>query len=460
MNANKKRDFIVITVASLATFYGAYMGNVTPVALPKMAEIFGLSNIMQNWVTNIFLLTMGVLAIPLGKLCSRYGVKKTFIYSVILMLIGSIGTPLSHTIPELLIFRVIQGIGGAGLCVDSMLIIAEAISPEKRGQALGITVSCTYIGIALAPVLGGSLTYNFGWESIFWVMIPFILLNLILLFTIKEEWFKYQNEKFDLKGSIVFAIGILLLIYGFSIFNTTIGFIITVAGVLLLILFGKIELNSKYPAYDIKLYKNKKFLSSNIASILSYIATFVVTTIVNYNFQYVRGFDSQLSGLILITFPLLMAIVAPAAGKLSDRIDPQKIATIGMIIVTVGLILLVPLDKDTSIVIVLVSLALQGIGYGLFASPNINTIMSSVPPKDTPMASSAVATIRILGQTLSTGILTVIFAIMMGNVIIQPSNYPQLISCSQITLLIITIISALCFIVCHIGYKSKDKLYF
>ena len=291
-------------------------------------------------------------------------------------------------------------------------------------------------------------------------MIPFILLNLILLFTIKEEWFKYQNEKFDLKGSIVFAIGILLLIYGFSIFNTAIGFIITVAGVLLLILFGKIELNSKYPAYDIKLYKNKKFLSSNIASILSYIATFVVTTIVNYNFQYVRGFDSQLSGLILITFPLLMAIVAPAAGKLSDRIDPQKIATIGMIIVTVGLILLVPLDKDTSIVIVLASLALQGIGYGLFASPNINTIMSSVPPKDTPMASSAVATMRILGQTLSTGILTVIFAIMMGNVIIQPSNYPQLISCSQITLLIITVISALCFIVCHIGYKSKDKLYF
>ena len=122
MNANKKRDFIVITVASLATFYGAYMGNVTPVALPKMAEIFGLSNIMQNWVTNIFLLTMGVLAIPLGKLCSRYGVKKTFIYSVILMLIGSIGTPLSHTISELLIFRVIQGIGGAGLCVDSMLL--------------------------------------------------------------------------------------------------------------------------------------------------------------------------------------------------------------------------------------------------------------------------------------------------------------------------------------------------
>ena len=163
----KRQDFIVITVASLATFFGAYMGNVTPVALPKMAEIFGLSNIMQNWVTNIFLLTMGVLAIPLGKLCSRYGVKKTFIYSVILMLIGSIGTPLSHTIPELLIFRVIQGIGGAGLCVDSMLIIAEAISPEKRGQALGITVSCTYIGIALAPVLGGSLTYNFGWESIF-----------------------------------------------------------------------------------------------------------------------------------------------------------------------------------------------------------------------------------------------------------------------------------------------------
>ena len=94
MNSNKKREIIIIIVASLSAFYGAYMGNVTPVALPEMAEVFGLSNIMQNWVTNIFLLTMGVLAIPLGKLCSKYGVKRTFIYSVILMLIGSIGTPL------------------------------------------------------------------------------------------------------------------------------------------------------------------------------------------------------------------------------------------------------------------------------------------------------------------------------------------------------------------------------
>ena len=174
------------------------------------------------------------------------------------------------------------------------------------------------------------------------------------------------------------------MIYGFSIFNTLSGFIITILGVCLLILFGKIELNSKYPAYDIKLYKNKKFLSSNIASILSYVATFVVTTIVNYNFQYVRGFDSQISGLLLITFPLLMAIVAPMAGKLSDKIDPQKISTIVMIIVTIGLVLLIPLNKDTSLVIILISLALQGLGYGLFASPNVNTIMSSVPPKDTP----------------------------------------------------------------------------
>lgn len=459
MNSTKKRNIIIIAVASLASFYGAYMGNVTPVALPQMAEIFKISNIMQNWITNIYLLTMAVLAIPLGKLCSKYGVKKTFIYSVILMLIGTIGTPLSNNIPELLFFRVIQGIGGAGLCVDSMLILAEAISPEIRGRALGINVSFTYIGIALAPVLGGSLTYNFGWESIFWIMVPFIILNLILLITINNEWFKYQNEKFDLKGSLIFAIGILLLIYGFSILNTIIGLGITFIGILLLAIFCKIELKAKYPAYDITLYKNKKFLSSNIASVLSYIATFVVTTIVNYNLQYVRGFDSQISGLILITFPLLMAIIAPSAGKLSDKINPQKIATIGMIIVTIGLILLIPLDKDTSLIIILVSLALQGIGYGLFASPNINTIMSSVPPKDTPMASSAVATMRILGQTISTGILTVMFAILMGNVIIQPSNYPQLISCSQITLVIITIISAICFIVCHMGYKSKDKLY-
>ena len=457
----KTTAFYVVLVGSLASFMAAYTSNAVTMALPELARVFHLSNILQNWTINLYLLTMAVLSVPFGKICAKKGLKKSFFYGALVFFIGTAGIIMAANTEMLLLFRFIQAIGSAAIFVSSVSMIVKAVPNNQRGRALGINIASVYIGLSLAPVLGGSLTYNFGWESIFAITLPVSFIVVVLTYLkIKEEWKLDANDPIDIKGSVFYGIGISAFMYGFTELHTLTGQAITAVGVIFLIIFIYYELKQEYPIFNVRLYKNHKFLSSNIASILSYIATFVVTTIVNYNFQYVRGFDSQLSGLILITFPLLMAIVAPAAGKLSDRIDPQKIATIGMIIVTVGLILLVPLDKDTSIVIVLASLALQGIGYGLFASPNINTIMSSVPPKDTPMASSAVATMRILGQTLSTGILTVIFAIMMGNVIIQPSNYPQLISCSQITLLIITVISALCFIVCHIGYKSKDKLYF
>lgn len=459
MENQLKQDIIIIAAASLAALHGAYIGNVTPIALPQMATVFGLSNIMQNWVTNIFLLTMAIFAIPFGKLCGKYGIKKTFLWSLILMLIGTIGTPLSNTIPLLFLFRIIQGIGGAGLCVDTILMITEAITTTNRGQALGINVSCVYIGIALAPVIGGILTYHYGWASIFWIMVPVMIINIILLLFIKDEWIKGANEKFDWKGSTIFAVGILLLIYGFSTLNTIQGLIITLIGIILLILFAKMEINTNQPAFDINLYKNKKFLSSNLASILSYIATFVVTTILNYNLQYIRGFNTEITGLLLIVTPLMMAIVSPFSGKLSDKFDPQKISAIGMGIVTIGLLLIIPLNKTTPLYVIIISMFLQGVGYGLFASPNVNTIMSSVPPKDTPMASSAVATMRIIGQTASVGILTTIFALIMGNVIIKPSNFPGLIFSSQITLLITTIISILCVLMCLIGYKSGDKLF-
>lgn len=306
-------------------------------------------------------------------------------------------------------------------------MIVKAVPNNQRGRALGINIASVYIGLSLAPVLGGSLTYNFGWESIFAITLPVSFIVVVLTYLkIKEEWKLDADDPIDIKGSVFYGIGISAFMYGFTELHTLTGQVITAVGVIFLIIFIYYELKQKYPIFNVRLYKNHKFLSSNIASVISYISIFSVSTIINYHFQYILGWNAQMTGLILISMPVMQAIVTPQSGKLSDLINPQKLSALGMGLATIAILILTTMDDSTSVYIIIIALMIGGVGYGLFSSPNTNTIMSSVPPNETTMASAAVATMRVIGQTLSIGILTVIFAFVMGNVAITPSVYPQL----------------------------------
>jgi Na+/melibiose symporter-like transporter len=292
----------------------------------------------------------------------------------------------------------------------------------------------------------------------FYFVIPFLVLCIILMITkIPQEWKTYQDDKIDKVGSILYGIGILFFIYGFTSLITTPGKILTVLGIILLVIFGAYELRQKSPVFNMNLFKNKKFTSSNIAALCSYIAVMVVTTILNYHFQYVRGWDAQMSGMILIITPIIMAIMAPNAGKLSDKIHPQKLAALGMGIATVALLILTFLTGKTPLYMVIIAMILQGIGMGLFSSPNMNAIMSSVPPKDAPTASASQATMRTIGQTMSLGLLTLVFAWIMGSLELAPQYAGMIVQASQIICGICTAACLLAIFASLVGVKSKDK---
>ena len=456
---NLKESTYVIILASIASFFVAYISAAPAVALPAMAKQFALSNILQNWVVNVFLFSVAIFAVPLGSLSSKIGIKKSFIIGNIIFLIGSIVTGLAWSDWSLLIFRAFQGIGAALIYTTVMSIVTLEVPEEIRGKALGIVVAFVYIGLAVAPVIGGILTYNLGWPSIFYISIPFVLITLIITqWKLDGEWVLSEGEEFDTKGSILWAIAILLFIYGFTIINEFNGLIIAVIGIILVITFGLWEIKAKFPVYDIKVFKDKRFLSSNVASVISYIATFVVTYILNYHMQYILGMDSQTAGLFLIITPVAMAIVSPLAGKLSDKINPQKLAAIGMVFVTFALIILSFLNKDTPMYLIIFAMLVQGIGYGIFCSPNTNIIMSSVPEKDTPTASISVTVMRVIGQTMSLAMLTVIFAIIMGNVPIIPQFYGLLTFSCQITCIISGILCVIAIFASLVGVKSSKKI--
>ena len=448
----------VVLISFITSFFAVFLSNGIIIGVPAIAQEFAMNNVIQNWVPTIFFLVVAVFTVPAGQISGKFGVKKSLLAGVIVYLIASIGACLSISTETFLIFRILQGAGVAFLNVSAMAMVVQAVKPQNRGKALGFTVTGVYLATSLSPVICGFLVHNLGWRSMFYFVIPFLVLCIILMiFKIPQEWKTYEKDKIDKVGSMIYGIGILAFIYGFTTLTTQTGLIITVLGIVLLIIFGAYELRQKSPVFNMNLFRNAKFTSSNIAALCSYIAVMVVTTILNYHFQYVRGWDPQMSGLILIITPILMAIMAPNAGKLSDKVHPQKLAALGMGIATAALLILTFLNGNTPLYLVVIAMILQGIGMGLFSSPNMNAIMSSVPPKDAPTASASQATMRTIGQTMSLGLLTLVFAWVMGNLELAPQYASMIVQSSQIICGICTVACVLAIFASLVGIKSKDQ---
>ena len=454
-----KSENIILIICTVLSFFIVFAVNAVMVVIPTIAAEFHMSNIVQNWVSIIFFLVVAVLSVPAGQISGKYGLKKVTIVSIILFLIISVANVFVTSSEQFLACRFILGISLAFINVTSMAMLVSAFNPQERGKALGITITGVYIGLSMSPVLGGVLNYQLGWRAVVLFGVPFLaIILLLLLFKIDDEWITFENIPIDFKGSIFYGIGMTLFIYGFTILNQLSGVLLTALGVIFLIIFGWIELRQTHPVFDIRFFKNRQFLSSNFASLCAYLATFAVTTILNYHLQYIKGFDSQTAGIILLTAPLFQVILAPIAGRLSDKYVPQILAALGMALGTVSLVLFSFLGENTSLEFLMISMVIYGIGFGLFSPPNTNVIMSSVPLKDTSVASAAVATMRTVGQAMSLGILTLVFAFVMGDVPIVRQYYPLLISSCQITCIICVVLCIASVFASFVGIKSNKSV--
>lgn len=448
----------VVLVSFLTSFFAVFLSAGIVIGVPSIAGEFAMNNIVQNWIITIALLVVAVFTLPAGQISGKFGVKKSLIAGVLVFLFASIGACLSFSTESFLFFRVIQGIGGAFSNVSAMAMVVQAINPQNRGKALGLTVTGVYLAGSLSPVICGFLVYNFGWRSMFYFTIPFFVVCIVLMiWKIPGDWKTYENDKIDTIGYLIYGIGILLFIYGFTSLMNFIGQVCVLVGFILLVIFGYYETKASSPAFNMSLFKNMKFTSSNIAALCSYLAVASLTTILNYHFQYVRGWNAQMSGLILIITPIIMAFMAPNSGKLSDRIHPQKLAAIGMTIATLAVFILVFLDADTPIYLIVAAMIFQGLGMGLFTSPNTNAIMSSVPPYETPNASAAQSAMRTIGQTMSLGLLTLIFAWIMGSLELSSKYADMIVQSSQLVCLICTVICIVAVIASLVGIRSKDS---
>ncbi|WP_407431742.1 MFS transporter [Methanobrevibacter sp.] len=452
MSENFEKYFILS--AFITSFFGVFITNGVIIGTPEIAADFGMNNVLQNWIPTILVLVVTMFTVPFGQICGKYGFKKAWVIAQIIKIIGLVICCLSISTEMFFTSRVLQGIGIAMGNVCEMAIVVLAIDNEKRGRALGIIVTGVYLGTSLSPVACGFLVQDFGWRSMFYMTIIFnSIATAILLLKTHGEWKTNENDSLDYKGMIMYALGIFFLIYGISIFMTLEGQAMAVAGILIIIAFGYYELHQKSPVFYVKLLKKHSFTLYNIAGMFGYMAVMMITTIFNYHFQYVKGWNPEMTGIILLVSPVVMSIVAPNAGKLSDKIHPQKIAAIGMFITIFAFLILIVMDANTPLPLIILAMVLQAVGMGLFSSPNMNAVMSSVDEKYAAHASASQITVRGIGQTLSLTIVTLVFGWVMGTLVLSSQYSDMIVESSQIICLICAVACVIAVITSVIGIR-------
>lgn len=452
-NNNVRTPALIIAIIS--SFITPFISSAINIALPAIGSEFSTDAILLSWIPTSFLLASAMFAVPFGRIADIYGMKKIFTYGMIIFTISSFLCAIAPSDILLLAFRVIQGIGTAMVFVTGLAIVTSVYPPQERGKAIGFTIGAVYVGLSLGPALGGIMTQFLGWRSLFYLMIPFgILILFLTLWKLKGEWAACKGESVDIPGTILYSISLLLFMLGFSTLPEITGIIMIIIGVIGLIAFVMLELRVKIPVFDMKLFRNKIFGFSSLAALINYMATFAVVFFLSLYLQYIKGFDASEAGIILISQPVVMAILAPISGKLSDKYEPRIIATIGMGLSTLGLAQFIFLGTNTDIIFIISGLVVLGAGFGLFSSPNTNAIMGSVERRFMGIASATVSTMRLIGQTLSMGIAILIFSLFIGRVVITPENYPALLSSIQIGFIIFTV---LCFAGVFVSLAGRDK---
>ena len=419
---------VLLVVASLASFLVPYTVSSLNVALPAISASFGIDAVMLGWVTSAYLLTAAICIVPFGKLADTYGRKRFFILGNILFALGSLLAAVAWSGPVIITARVIQALGGAMVFSTSIAIVTSVFPPGERGRAIGIITATVYAGLSLGPFIGGVLTYHIGWPSIFLVNIPLAILVIALtVLYIPGEWKEADTRRFDLPGAALYSVMLFGCIYGLTLLPSDLGIFWMLLGLLVLALFIWWEQRVPAPMVEIGLFRRSPvFLFSNLAALINYAMVFAVGFLLSLYLQYNRGIDPQTTGLILIAQPVVQMVVSPAAGHLSDRIEPRILATAGMACTTAGLGVLVLLTPSTPLIIIVAGLVILGLGYGLFSSPNTNAIMSSVEVRYLGLASSMVSTMRAIGQMLSLAIAMLVFSAIIGSVPISPAVFPEL----------------------------------
>ncbi len=429
---------ITLAVTTLTGFMGPFLISSVNIALPDIQRAFGVDVVLLSWIATAYLLSVAAVLVPAGKIADHWGRTRIFALGLAILTIASTGSALAPSISILIATRIFQGMGAAMVVTTGMPILIAVFPPAKRGRVIGLYVAAVYLGLSIGPLAGGLLTQHGSWRLIFVAVVPLNVLALFLtLRYLPREPVATARPPFDILGTLLYAISLVMVVYGASRLPAIMAWGLIGGGAAGLLSFVFWELRVPHPVFEVRLFAtNRVFAFSSLAALINYSATFAVTFLLSLYLQYVQSFPPQSAGLVLMAQPIVQALFSPLAGRLSDRVEPAILASFGMAITAAGLLALTVLAQTTSLAYILGVLIALGMGFALFSAPNMNAIMGAIDPRHYGTASGVVATMRLLGQMTSMAMATLVFALIIGPREIVPALYPRFLTSVRICFII------------------------
>lgn len=404
-----------MAVVWIGIFMATLDGSIVNLALPVLTDFFKTDITTIEWVVMAYLLTITSLLMSLGRISDMVGRKNIFAGGLAVFTVGSALCAFSTTEGQLILFRIFQGIGAAMLMATGIAIITHAFPPRERGKAMGLIGTVVSIGSMTGPILGGFLIQRVGWQSIFYINIPVGIVGTIMALKVLNDDDKSKGQSFDIPGALTLFISLISLLLALSEgqekgWDSSFIILLFVSSVVFFTIFVNIEIRAKQPIIDLRHFRNRQFAAANISALISFMAMFSVILLMPFLLLNELNYLPEKAGLVFMSVPLVMSVVSPVSGWLSDRTNSYVLSSIGIGIATLSILSLGYLNGDSSFMDVALRLSFLGLGMGLFQPPNNNIIMGSLPKEQLGIAAGVLGTMRNMGMVIGVAVSGAVFS--------------------------------------------------
>jgi EmrB/QacA subfamily drug resistance transporter len=427
--------------------------TVVNVALPSMGRDLDADLSELEWIVTGYALTFASLMLTGGKLADLLGRRLIFVTGLVIFTASSLACGLAESGEFLIAARVVQGAGAALMNPATLSIIAATFPPRQRGTAIGIWAGVSALALAIGPLVGGLITEHLDWSWIFFVNVPIGILGIVASFVlIPESKDESHEQRLDLPGLLTSGIGLFALTYGLIEANTygwTSGRILgafTVAAVML-VAFVLLEMHQRLPMLDLSLFRNGTFAGANLAVLLVALAMFGVFFFVSLYMQGILGYSAVEAGAAFLPMTILIILVAPIAGRTSDRVGSRWLMTAGMILVAVQLLYFSRLDEHAEYLDLLPALIVGGMGMALVMTPSAAAAVRALPVDKSGVGSAVLNAFRQVGGSMGIALMGAIMAHEIGGlrgpeVFRDPSRFIDGFSTSLTVAAVIALVGA------------------
>ena len=414
--ADENRKWWTLAAVAFGLFMIMLDNTVVNVALPSMQDSLGLTVSQLEWVVAGYALTFGAFMLTGGKLADLFGRRRIFVVGLAIFTLSSLACGLAESSEMLIGARVVQGLGAALMNPATLSIITVTFPPRQRGTAIGIWAGVSALALAIGPLVGGIITEHVNWNWIFFINIPVGIAAIVAAYLFIDETRDTSHEQRpDVPGLATSAVGLFALTYGLIEANTygwTSPRILAAFGIaaVALVAFVLLERHQRLPMLDLSLFRNRTFSGANTVMLMTALAMFGVFFFVSLYMQQVLGFSPTEAGASFLPMTLLIILIAPQAGRASDRIGPRGLVGFGMLLVSASLVWFSRLGLDATFWTLLPGMLLGGFGMALTMSPVTAAAMSAVRPDKAGVGSAVLNSSRQVGGSLGIAVMGAIVA--------------------------------------------------